>query len=479
MTTSMLHGSRRRTFAIAAFSLGLCAGVSTSAAAAPRPQSGDAPATVPDRESVTEYWAVVTANDVHVRSGPSVDAAYPFLKLDRGSLVKVTEESAGWARVPAIGPSFKESFGYIKADRKVKLSADGRTAEIISTVDVLAPNQMARFAPDTSWKAIGRHEPGRTVVILDTIEGQREKVHKIPLAEESEGWLNLTFLRRATDQELAGIDPRTGRPAAPPPPPPTTTPQPTPPPGAGQGSGAGSAASDGAKATTTVLPAEDGGAAGDGAAPQPAGGTPAAEGAGSAPTATDGTAAPSGTETAPLRERMQQVTMSDLEAAMERLRREDPTTAEVGPLRMRYLEFADRPGASASQRQFALARAEQLSIQEEAQRRLQEVQALLNKASADLEIIRNARESMDARQPYTAVGRLNASTIYDGIRLPLLFRLQDPSGGQTIGYIEPGKGFDLTAMLGQLVGIVGKKGYDEALRLNTIEPTRIDVLGKR
>ena len=111
--------------------------------------------------------------------------------------------------------------------------------------------------------------------------------------------------------------------------------------------------------------------------------------------------------------------------------------------------------------------------------RIAQVKMLIAKSSADMEVIRGSRVAMDARQPYIAVGRLNASTIYDGVRLPLLFRIQDPTGGQSIGYLQPGQGFDLTALLGQLVGVVGTKGYDEALRLNIIAPTRIDVLGKK
>lgn len=458
MTTPKLHRRRRPGASLLTALLLLATGplwtnLALLAGLSPGSGAGAAQAAAPAQDA-TGYWAVVTANDVHVRSGPSVDAAYPFLKLERGALVKVTEENVGWARVPAIGPTFKEAFGYIKADRKVRVAADGRTAEILSTVDVFAPNQLARFAPDSSWKAIGQLEPGRTVAILDTIEGQRERVHKVRLGETCEGWLNLTFLRPATEQELAGIDVRTGRPRE------------TAPPSAPSGE-AVPGAQQGATATVTVIDAEEVVDAANlevveretvvieqGRAPAPT--TP--------PTAS---------------ERVAQVRLADLEAALDRLRREDPATAEVGPLRQRYLEFADRPATSASERQVALARAEQLAIQEEAQVRLQQVQALLNRNMADLEIIRNARQTMDARQPYIAVGRLNASTVYDGVRLPLLFRVQDPAGGQTIGYIEPGKGFDLTAMLGQLVGVVGKQGYDPALRVNIIEPTRIDVLGVR
>ena len=77
------------------------------------------------------------------------------------------------------------------------------------------------------------------------------------------------------------------------------------------------------------------------------------------------------------------------------------------------------------------------------------------------------------------MGRLNASTIYDGKRLPLLYRVQDDGTGQTVAYMRPGSSFDLTGMLGQLIGIVGEKSYDGVLRLNLIAPRRIDVLGPR
>ncbi|MFO0874590.1 MAG: hypothetical protein U0575_11555 [Phycisphaerales bacterium] len=469
----------------------------------------------PTTATAAEWWATVTANDVYVRSAPSVDSAYPFLKLDRDAMVKVVEENLGWARVPTVGPAFKGAFGYVKADRKLKVAADGKTAEVVTRADVLAPNLPARFSPDSSWKAIGKLEPGQTVVILDTIEGQRDTVHKIALPSNADGWINLTFLRRSSADELAKLDPAlvgggaaTGAPAGNPQPATTPAGQPSTPPATTNGAPS-------VTATTTVVPDETTPAAASGAG-EAAGSTGAAPPTPPATRTADGvsigtstnvvrnvngarpsggrsatliTGNPDGTATvtpldpsqvppAPAAPRLDQVTMADIEAAFERLKLENPETAEVGPLRQRYLEFADRPTTSAGQREFARARAEQLKIKEEIQARLAEVKSLIAKSNADLEVIRGSRVAMDARQPYIAVGRLNASTIYDGVRLPLLFRIQDTTGGQTIGYLQPGQGFDLTALLGQLVGIVGTKGYDDALRLNIIAPSRIDVLTK-
>jgi hypothetical protein len=86
---------------------------------------------------------------------------------------------------------------------------------------------------------------------------------------------------------------------------------------------------------------------------------------------------------------------------------------------------------------------------------------------------------MRTRQPWDAVGRLNASSIYNGERLPLLYRLQDQGTGQTIAYILPTPEFDLPSMLGLLIGVKGPMRYDESLRLNTILPAQIGPLSSK
>ena len=90
--------------------------------------------------------------------------------------------------------------------------------------------------------------------------------------------------------------------------------------------------------------------------------------------------------------------------------------------------------------------------------------------------IRDAQVAIEARAAYDVVGRLNASQVYDGKRLPLLYRIQAPSGGRTIGYVHAMKDMNLTAMLGHLVGIVGTKNYDAGYRLMIVTPKRIDIL---
>lgn len=77
---------------------------------------------------------------------------------------------------------------------------------------------------------------------------------------------------------------------------------------------------------------------------------------------------------------------------------------------------------------------------------------------------------------YTAVGRLLASSIYDGKTLPRMYRLADPATGKAVAYIRPADFAGTTAYLGQLVGVLGEAAYDPALKLKVIRVKRIDSL---
>jgi hypothetical protein len=75
-----------------------------------------------------------------------------------------------------------------------------------------------------------------------------------------------------------------------------------------------------------------------------------------------------------------------------------------------------------------------------------------------------------------AVGRVAASTIYDGESLPKLLRLQDASTGRTVAYLHLDEQYEAANLIGNLVGIVGERHYDGGLRLNIVTPKRIDLL---
>lgn len=88
------------------------------------------------------------------------------------------------------------------------------------------------------------------------------------------------------------------------------------------------------------------------------------------------------------------------------------------------------------------------------------------------------RAAVDAAKPvhYDAMGKLMASSVYDGRTLPRMLRLVDATTGRTIAYVEPTEPVRPHGMLGQLVGIVGSQQYDPAMKLQVFEVKRIDVL---
>lgn len=77
---------------------------------------------------------------------------------------------------------------------------------------------------------------------------------------------------------------------------------------------------------------------------------------------------------------------------------------------------------------------------------------------------------------YDVMGRLLASSVYDGQRLPRLYRIVDPTTQRTIAYAHGNGTINPATTVGQYVGIVGRSQFDRALRLNVIKVDRLDVL---
>lgn len=115
--------------------------------------------------------------------------------------------------------------------------------------------------------------------------------------------------------------------------------------------------------------------------------------------------------------------------------------------------------------------------------RNQKVQAAVKSARVDLKSDPAADAAAKPEGPnaqraanYNATGQLLASSVYDGIRLPQLFRVVEPSSNRTIVYVRPGAQFETGKSLGRLVGITGKIRFDSSLNLRIIDVEKLDVL---
>jgi hypothetical protein len=366
--------------------------------------------------------------------------------------VRVVEEQVGWVRVATDGEAFEGWYGFVQAGPGVTKSADGSKLQIASRAQVNAPNAEGGFEPDNSWKAIGFLAAGDELALLDEVAGKRDTYYRVVLDGRTSGWIAASAITR---EGGAVTTPAT----APTPAPATTEPAPAPvaTDGAAEAPAAAESVTDTEVPPTNTDPTTEG---------KPATEPPAAE-------------APATQEEARAQavEQVKRVRFSDIDIIWKRIAKAPVETAELEQLRERFLALVEAEATPRGERTLANARAEQIALRIEVQKSLLEIAALRNRKNADSKGVADLELAMRTRQPYDVVGRINASAVFNGERLPLLYRLQDPGTGQTIAYIVPGPGFDLSSMLGLLIGVKGPMRYDDSLRLNTVTPASIDVLG--
>lgn len=443
------------------------------------PQSGTtAVTTSPDGAA---YWAVVTGSAVNVRSGPSAQSAYAFGKLKQGDLVRVLKEEYGWARVQTEGSAFGDVFAFVPADRRVTLSADGTTATVSARTEVRAPNVEAGSSPDKSWKQIGSAEAGTTLSVLGTAAGEKESVYKVKVPATSEAWINMQFIRKANAAESTAVTNTV--------PVVVTTAVVTDAPATGT-------ANTDVPATNATLSNEVPTNAPDAGAPAP---TTVAADFGSSPVIppllgeqpvnasvqnpnTESVTVETVTTTTRTTKPKfvsRRSTLDDLEAQFKAVRSQPDASAEFEALLPKYDELAAARDAANGVKGVAGARVKQLSLLIETQTQMQELQRTRTGLDTNKKDIADLVLNIQRRSDFTAIGVLNASAVYDGERLPEMYRICDPTTGATIAYVEPNADIAMAPMIGTLVGVKGGKQYDPALRLTVITPLSIDLLTQR
>ncbi len=437
------------------------------------------------------FLAAVTAEQAPVRAGAD-SRYYPFGSVQQNYLVQVVAEKAGWARVRAVGPAFEGFYGYLKFPRteatRFQLDSKGKVGITLGQTNVYAPNLDEKAEPARSWKPVAQLPTRTSLIVISTEISDLQVVHKVQLPTTAEGWIDMTHLQRASLEQIAAWeDAMNGiKPAAESPQPQIITAQPSAPePVLSQPEVPTETITAGP--TPTQRPTDD----------APLDNPTSQQTSNDEPNQVLAVDLPSSLpihqakDTAPVRigdeheeDRIAQIdissiTLDDLESAYARLLREPLETAEVVPLWRLYTAFARAHAGSSVVAEHLGTRVEQLQIWSELQRQVVELNKLRNRAKATAEEIDAVAAALQRTDDYVAVGRLDASTIYDGKRLPKLLRLRDPGTGRTVGYVRAIQPVRLPEMLGQLIGIVGEKSYDGGLRLNVLTPRRIDMLGPR
>lgn len=156
-------------------------------------------------------------------------------------------------------------------------------------------------------------------------------------------------------------------------------------------------------------------------------------------------------------------------------------SAEVEPLIGEYQKFKESLGSDplhARTVAYVNNRLELLRLRTELQgkyRAIAELRARADKVMGDLN---SGIERIQKTRDYLVVGKLVTSGMYDGQRLPLLYRVQsvDTNAGRTLAYLTPEPGQQLEMKLGMIVGVKGDGPYDPSAKVNILVPRQVDVL---
>jgi len=173
--------------------------------------------------------------------------------------------------------------------------------------------------------------------------------------------------------------------------------------------------------------------------------------------------------------------IDQLAATFNRVSRQPLMTAEIEPAIAQFEAFKTTLGGTERDQRIAASLQgylDALRLRMDLRESMRTAQA--NAASGQLigTPLGQRVAELERQRVYNIIGRLVRSTVYDGNRVPLLYRVMSPEPGsaRTLGYILPGEKFDLANKLEQVVGIIGEIRPDPSLRTNLITPRRVDVV---
>lgn len=405
-------------------------------------------------QSPTPRAVTPTADGVLMRCGPGA-AWYPVATLKPGMVLRADTEVEGWLRVdylPGMNVVVKADEGDLKeAEGKVVLSRRSRLRALSSADPVF----------DESYKAVfeGFLAPGTEMRYVGTIKNRAgENAGYIVAAPAgAKAYISAREVRDAKPEEAAAPVKAVEQPKALSTPPAGTPAQPVTQPTAAP--------------TTTSLPVSA---------------DPTAQS--TTPPAGDSTPAPTPTtpvETAPLEPppppQAKGPTIRQLDRAYDELMAKPLAEADPQELIEQYNQYADNltgePGSGRTVK-YVDTRVQLLKIRQRAREMLPEIQSLEDATKNAADKYRLTIDRLIANREYKVVGRLYPSTVYDGTRLPRMYRLIsiDPGVKTTLAYVIPVPDHQLEQKVGSIVGILGDGTIEPSAMVEIITPTVVDVL---
>jgi hypothetical protein len=384
-------------------------------------------------ESSSQSYVVTRGDGVQLRCGQGA-GFYPTQEIAAGQVLLVTEQAGQWLRVQY--PAGSEA--YVSADA---VSVSGDVATLISERSLRHMNP--RTGKRGSWKPLYDAPLARgtrlEVVAFEDSPQAQHKAYRVVAPAGAQAYIEASAVRQATADEVTLYLTATGT------------------------NGRLNAAGDLIRPNVKSV------------------------GSGEIATIDSSEPAERGNheftppELAPQTAEIRSGTPSQLEATFQAVRAQPSEEAEYGELIGEYrraLDSLDERPANEPLRVAYQQRLDFLLMQQ----RFQEAKRAASKSLSDLEenskTVAKALNELDKTRRYVVIGRLTTSVVYDGERLPLMYRIQSVGDRvpRTLGYIKPTKAFGLSGKIGRIVGIEGKTLLDKSLKLNVVTPMRVDVL---
>jgi len=421
-------------------------------ALAPTPLRAEDEPEVPNAKF--NFMGEINGNGVSVRSGPS-ENYYPTGKLDKGAKVKVVGIKFNWLKIePPDG-----SFSYV-GKAFVDRHADGKVGKVNNTANVRAGSSMNPMKTTIQTKLV----PGADVKIV----GEEDEYYRIEPPAGAYLYVSQQFVQPVAPI-IAGAQPNQNDPAG------GAAGQPPATGDAQANAGATDATNPTTLARTEVQDATNQSAdallATPGSSPVPATGP----GTATQTDAAQQTTQPSAIAAADSK-------FEQLEAEFTEAGRKPVTEQPIADLLARYEKATQDSTLPESLKRVADARIAALKVREEARTQLLATRKSQEEMKQRNQALSAERQELEERIKetqvdfYTAVGTLRPSSLQQGPRGTVLYRLTDPDTGRTLVYLRSGDSNQLGSLLNQFVGVRGELRKDPLLRMNVIQPTEAKAI---
>ena len=409
-------------------------------------------------QPVTPYYAVVSGDAGTLRSAPTSNA-YSVATIPTGAVVIVDGETQGWTRV--LYPAGLHAFVPATAG-----TVQGETVTLAAPEELFAASQLKGWGG--SWKGL-LDQPlpaGATLTLVEVVkDGEIALAYKVIAPNEARGYVGASSVRRATDTEVEAYRSKGNAIAALPA---TAAPVST-----GGGTAQPTAIDLPAGYTQETRPVTIKRPEAPASTTTPNTVLPGANTTANTTTTPGSGTTPPGTQTTAVVE----TKAESLEKTFLRVWKEPVLSAEVDELIGEY-ERAIPQEALDTRKTAMNRRVEALKLRRDYRESLRRLEADRNVVDARQTELNQQLEEWASNRVYTIVGVLQPSTVYDGLRLPSMYRVVSVGGNspRTLGYIRKTEGLDLDKHLGLIVGVIGDRTLDPSLQLNMISPVRVDPL---